>query len=310
MDLDDFNTFLAVVRHSSFSRAAVALHRSQPGVSRQIQRLEADLGVPLLRRPPGPVEPTAAGDAVIPFANDLRARVDRLRSAVRKQDAALDGHLHIVASTTPGEFLVPTLIARFGERIACLQADVIIRNSASVPADLRRGAADVGFVGSNYPHRSLRYTVVAEDEVVLAVPADHDFAALRTVALPDIAGQPFVDREEGSGTRASVIRMLGQRRLRLPDYRVVMVLGTTKAVVSAVEQGYGIGWVSAMALQHRDARRVVPVRLLEGRLLRPLYMVHGPRRDLSPLARAFVDAVRAEAAPAGARQRGSTRTGR
>ena len=109
---------------------------------------------------------------MIAFATDLRARVQRLRRAVRDQDAALAGRLHIVASTTPGEFLVPTLIARFGECVAGLQAEVSIRDSASVPADLRRGAADVGFVGSKYPRRSLRYTIVAEDEVVLAVPRD------------------------------------------------------------------------------------------------------------------------------------------
>ncbi len=87
-----------------------------------------------------------------------------------------------------------------------------------------------------------------------------------------------------------------ERGLKLSSPRVAMVLSTTEAVVSAVEQDHGIGWVSSLALQRRDRSRVALVRVRDLPILRPLYLVHPPRSTLSPVATAFIDWV-IESAP-------------
>ncbi len=295
MDTAELEAFLAVVRHGSFTRAARALHRSQPGVSRQVRRLEDEIGLTLLNRPRDGVVLTPAGEQFLRFAQDTLDRLDNLRAALREGDGELAGRLKIAASTTPGQFLVPTLVARYRQRFPTVQVEVAIMDSALVAEDVQRGGCDVGFIGIKWPDRRLHYRVIAEDEIVLAVPRAHRFAGRRSVPLQELSGEQFIDREEGSGTRACVLRALRAQWGEIPPYNVAMVLSTTEALVSAVEEGHGIGWVSSLALQRRDTTRVALVRLRDLRILRPLYVVHPRRAALSPVAATFVDWLRTNA---------------
>ena len=108
------------------------------------------------------------------------------------------------------------------------------------------------------------------------------------VALNELVGQPFLIREGGSGTAASVQRILVERGLQLPEHRTVMVLGSTQAIVSGIERGLGLGWVSSRALAERSPLRVVPVRLRDLPLRRTLSLVRDPQRVLPPVANAFM----------------------
>ena len=120
------------------------------------------------------------------------------------------------------------------------------------------------------------------------MPADHPLARRGEAALDALAGQPFLAREGGSGTAPRVARLLAERGLRLPEHRTVMVLGSTQAIVSAVERGLGLGWVSSRALEDRSPERVRAVRLLDLPLRRPLSLVRDPQRALPPAAQTFV----------------------
>ena len=291
MDCNDLEAFLAVVQHGSFTQAAHALHRSQPAVSRQIQRLEAELGIALLDRRSGAVRLTSGGEQVRRFAQTTLAQLADLRAAVITDDHSLTGQLGIAASTTPGQYLVPTLVAQFRDRYPGINAEVTVMDSASVAEQVQLGAADLGFIGMRRPHRLLHYTEIARDEVVLAVPPSHRFAGHESVPLAELSGERFIDREPGSGTRTSLIQALSAKGLTLPSVRTVMILSTTEAIVSAAEQGHGIGWVSSLALQHRDRQRVALVRVNEVDVMRPMYLVHRRRSQLSPIAIAFIDAL-------------------
>lgn len=292
MDLTWLETFLQVAKHGSFTRASEDLHLTQPGVSRQVQKLERELGVLLFERREGAVHLTAAGERLRTYAEDVLERRRRLLVELQGETTTLSGELRIAASTTPGEFLVPGLVARFTEQYPEVRPQVFITDSSMVVEELVARRWDVGFVGAKLTRRGLRYYPVGEDEVVLATPPDHPFAARSEVALPELEGQPFVEREGGSGTLRTVHQALAERGLSLPPHRTVMVLGTTQAVVSAVENGYGIGWVSSLALEHRGPGRVAVVRLAGVSLRRVLYLIHETRRPLPPVAAAFVNWAR------------------
>lgn len=297
MDLGLLRSFIAVAEHGSFSVAAGELGLTQPGVSRQVQRLERELGATLLRREHGVVRLTPAGECVLAFARTVIAGEQELRQALRAHAGAIAGPLRIAASTTPGEFLVPGLVARFVARYPEVQPSIAIVDSAAVVEDLLARRADVGFVGARLPRPGLRYAAIAEDEVVLAVPTSHPFAAHQTVELAALEGQPFVEREGGSGTSLSVRRLLAERGLSLPPHRVVMVVNTTQAMVSAIQRGYGIGFVSSLALADRAPQRITPVRLTDVPLRRPLYLTYEARRTLPLAASAFVAFVRRNTGP-------------
>ncbi len=292
MDSAQLESFLAVAHHGSFTQAAQERHLTQPGVSRQVQRLEREVGVRLLERRlggrrRGVVELTAAGRRFREYAEEAPERRRRLLVELRQEGGALAGELRIAASSTPGEFLVPDLVARFTAEHRLVQPQVFTTDSLEVLAELRERRWDLGFVGVRPTGRDLQYDVVGEDEVVLVVPEGHSFAGRAEVELAELEGQPFLEREGGSGTLLSVRAALERRGLRLPRYRPVMVLNSTQAVLSAVQSGYGMGFVSSLVLTGRWNYKLSQVRLAGISLGRSLYLVRERRRLLPPVAVAF-----------------------
>jgi DNA-binding transcriptional LysR family regulator len=264
---------------------------TQPGLSRQIQRLERALGVVLFLRSRDGLALTAAGESYRAYAEDVLARHRQLIDELRGTAMSLRGELRIAASTTPAEFLVAELIAEFTAAHPSVEAIVFTADSERVVEEVFEGRRDIGFVGARIDRRGLRYDPIAEDEIVLAVPSHHPFAQEAAVSIQALANQRFVQRESGSGTTMSLRRHLAERGLALPPYRVAMTLSTTQAVVSAVRAGYGIGFVSSLALADEGSRGAVAVRLLEVTVRRPLYLVRDERRLPPPVGRRFAEFV-------------------
>jgi DNA-binding transcriptional LysR family regulator len=126
----------------------------------------------------------------------------------------------------------------------------------------------------------------------------HSFASRSSVELSELAGQPFLTRESGSGTHLSFLALLAEQGLELPPYRPVMVLSNTAAIVSAVGKGYGIGLVSCLALKGRGPGGPVAVRITGLSLTRQLYLVVEKDRPLPPPAANFADWVPSQDTPA------------
>ena len=170
MDLGALRSFVAVCRSGSFHEAARERHVSQPGVSRHVQRLEEEVGVALLVRNRKRVVPTAAGSRLFTYAMDTIAAHDRIIESLARDDAAVEGELRIAASTAPGEYLLPGLLSQFTEIYPRVRPRVAVTDSASAIAQVAEGHSDLGFTGMRGGGPSLEWTVVAEDELVLAVP--------------------------------------------------------------------------------------------------------------------------------------------
>ena len=293
VDYANLEAFVTVARSGGFSAAARKLHRSQPGVTRQVQQLERELEATLLVRGHGACRLTSEGERALAWAEDALARQQQLLADIRGEHVALRGELRIAASTTPGEFLVPELVAGFVRAHPEVRPRLAIADSSSVEQAVRTHAWYIGFVGAIISGQGLRYRPVVTDEVVRAVRVNHAFAVRGSADLDDLQDQPFLDREGGSGTMASVMRTLAERSLRLPRVQTVMSLGTSTAIVSAAERGLGLGWVSSLALACRDPRRVRTVRLRGIPIERILSMVDDSGRPLTPAAAAFAATVSA-----------------
>jgi DNA-binding transcriptional LysR family regulator len=297
LNLDQLQTFLLLARCGSFTHAAAELHLSQPAVSRHIQKLERELGVTLLTRRRGRVELSPAGERVRSYAEEVVGGHVRLLADLAEQPSRLAGELRIVASTTPGEFLVPGLVSAFTTSHPRVSPRIQIADSTEVVAQLRSRNADVGFSGVKLPGRDLVHRPIATDEIVLAVPPLHPFASRTSVELSELAGQPFLTRESGSGTHLSFLALLAEHGLEVPPYRSVMVLSNTAAIVSAVGNGYGIGFVSCLALRGRGPEGPVAVRIAGLTLTRSLYLVVEKDRPLPPPAASFAGWVPSQETP-------------
>ena len=294
MELTEMETFLAVARHRSFTGAAWDLRLTQPGVSRQIQKLERELEAVLLERRRGGLRLTSAGEQFKAYAEDALERHGQLLTNLRAGVEALSGDLSIIASTTTGEFIVPDLVARFTALHPDVVPEVFVTDTAQVVEEMGDTRWDIGFVGARLPGRGLRYEVIGEDEILLAVPAAHPFAQRGEIDLSELEGQPFLEREGGSGTLRSVYAALAKHGVALPSHPVAMGVSSTQAILAGVDRGFGVGWVSALAFVPGWKGRVESVRLKGLPLRRSLYLVQNRQRALPAVATAFADWVRQE----------------
>lgn len=293
MNLDYLRTMVSIVEEGSLSAAARARRISQPAVTKQLQRLEAELGLSLLvRGPRRQVELTPAGELALAFARQTLAQLERLEAELGTLKSVERGTLVVAASTTPGEYVLPSMLAEFRKAHPAVRVEMSISDTTEVAHRVLADEADVGIVGSLVRRPGLRLERLLGDEIVLAVPLDHPFARRKRVGVEELRGQPLILREKGSGTRRSVEASLAAGGFDLPQDHVVLVLGSTQAVLHAVEQGLGLGFVSARAAAAPEGRSLACVGLDGVDLSRDLYLAYVPQRVGDPLVAHFLEFAR------------------
>ncbi|KWO60253.1 LysR family transcriptional regulator [Burkholderia ubonensis] len=258
MTPDQLITFAAVAEHLNISRAALALHLSQPAVSGQLRLLQDEFGEPLYQRDGRGIRLTPVGEQLAQYANALRdtfAQARAFRDAVRGLDA---GTLRIGASTTPASYLLPYLIAAFQPTAPRVAIQTMSGNTSEVVAALP--SLDIALIEGQPGEALPPGTAVHawhEDEIVAIVPAGHPLAGpahAGGVSLDALAAHPLVLREAGSGVRQLVERAFAHTGAPL---RVALEIAGVEAVKEAVRAGMGVGFVSAMSLRHDDAALVM-----------------------------------------------------
>ncbi len=296
MNLEYLRTFVSIVEHGSLSAAARAKRISQPAVTKQVQRLELEIGLPLLvRASRRPLELTPAGERVLAFARETSARFELLERELAGLKEIGPGTLSLAASTIPGEHVLPGLLADFRKAYPDVAVRVTVSDTADVVTRLLADKADIGIIGSIPKRPGLRLERLIRDEVVLAVPPDHPFADREVVSVDELRGQPLILREEGSGTRRSVEQALEAAGLSLPLDSAALTLGSTQSVLQAVAQGLGLGFVSARAAAQGAADgRLVCIRLSGVDLTRDLLLAVLPGRSGDPLVARFLDFAQAQ----------------
>lgn len=296
MNLDYLRTYLEVIKTGSFSEVARKLSISQPTVSFQIQKLERDLGVRLIDRSKKTIIMTEAGKRLLRFAEFVEEERARLLDDVEQLREEVVGDLVITASTVPGEFLIPAILSEFKVQHPAVGIRVAVSDSLTVINEVQNGAYEVGFCGAMPEGQDLESFKIAEDEIVLIVFPEHPFANRPEVSPMEVVGEPLIFREETSGTQQSVECQMLEAGFNLGQGAPKLILGTTQAVVSAVEAKAGIAFVSSLAIKKSCALGLVKVVEVEGlRLRRDFFCIYREERIVSRLLGEFVAFVQAGA---------------
>ena len=224
--------FVTAVESGTVQGAADALQLTQSAATKRVQALERRVGRALLERGARGVTPTEAGRVLYPLAREALAALERAEVAVRAPGTAA-APLRIHASRTIGETLLPEWLAAFRTVAPASLVSVVITNSEEVLRAVREGACEFGFVeGPPQGARGLEELVVAHDEIMAVVAADHPWARRRSVSLAALAREPFLAREPGSGTRAVAVQTLASVGVALhPTLEVSSAEGLKRAVL-------------------------------------------------------------------------------
>ena len=223
--------FVTAVESGTVQGAADALQLTQSAATKRVQALERRVGRALLERSARGVTPTEAGRVLYPLARAALAALERAELAVRAPGTAAPLRIH--ASRTIGGTLLPEWLASFRTVAPASLVSVVITNSEDVLRAVREGACECGFVeGPPQGVRGLEELVVAQDEIRAVVAAGHPWARRRSVSLAALAGEPFLAREPGSGTRAVAVQTLAGVGVTLrPTLEVSSAEGLKRAVL-------------------------------------------------------------------------------
>lgn len=295
MEFDQLRTFLAVVEHGSFGRAADAMHMAQSTASFHIKALETHLGTRLFDRGGSAVRLTPSGSALKGFASrilSLRAEAEARIGAVTDGEA---GQLTIAASTVPGEYLLPPALVAFCTVNPAVAVSVQISDSRRAVAALLAGEADLAIVGAQPSDRRLECRPVADDEVVLVGPCPNPFAPGGALDAEALAGVPLILREESSGTRDAVAdlvaRSSGAEGANAP---LRIRVGSTGAALHCVRQGLGLSFLSRRAVADDVAAGRLSVVRIAGLPVRRMFYGVWRGGTAPPAAVKLLDIVAAQ----------------
>ncbi|MFI5878226.1 LysR family transcriptional regulator [Streptomyces sp. NPDC051554] len=287
----DLRYFVAVAEELHFTRAAEKLYVSQPALSKQIRALERQLGAELFRRDRQGVALTAAGAALLPYAERVLAVWAEGASALAEVSAAERSTLVVGMSTSPGRGgLLPAIRSRF--TAARPEANVRLRQVSwdDPTAGLADGDADVAFVWLPLPDAE-RYdwTVVAEEPRLVALPDTHPLAARAEVDFADLVDEPFLALPPDAGPLRDHWLALDARGGQLP--RVGAEIASTEETYEALVAGLGVCLV-ATGNAHLITLGGVVTRPVHG--ISPSHYALAWRREDGgrPLVRAYAEACR------------------
>jgi DNA-binding transcriptional LysR family regulator len=274
MNVAQLRTFVTVVDRGSFSEAARLLDISQPAVTMQIQALESALGTTLLDRRYRRVDLTEAGRTLLPHARRILDQLDDAREELASLSGSVSGRLTISASTTPGDYVIPRLLGGFTAEYPEVSVSIDVHDTSEVVDAIEAGRAQLGITGAVMKGARVKSEQFGTDDLILICAPDSPLATRKRVALSTLAEEPWVQREQGSGTRQVAESLLAENGLEPQELRVVVELGSGEAVVSAVEGGLGIAIVSRHVAKKAIALgTVAQVDCVGLPLERPLYVV-------------------------------------
>lgn len=290
MDVRDLEVFLAVAEHLNFTRAGEAVHLSQPSVSVRVRRLEDELDVKLFEQLGKRAALTEAGRLLQPFARRVVAALDDARHAVEELQGLERGALKIGASTTPGMYLVPQIIARFKLKHPKIETRLEIKDTRQIESEIINNEFDFGFVGGHLVGSEVEVLPWLTDEIVLVAPPGHSLTRKKRLRISDLKGEQLITREQGSATQATVEDKLRASGMELAT---VMEMNNPEAVKKAVQSGLGVAFLSRYAVETEvKAKTLVAVRVKDFPLDRELKIVYRKDKHLSRAALAFIKVAR------------------
>ena len=247
--LRQLEIFVAVARHESVSRAADELALSQSATSTALGELERQFDTQLFDRIGKTLRLNELGQVLQPHAVQLIEHASEIETLLaRKTDF---GPLKIGATLTVGNYLATLIAADFLRLHPSAQVRLSVHNSATIVQQLTHYELDLGLIEGSCRHPDLVVEPWVEDELVVFCATAHPLAHGRPVSMLELAGQDWILREQGSGTRETFDQAL---RHFTGNLKVRLELEHTEAIKRAVESGLGIGCISRLALREAFRR--------------------------------------------------------
>jgi DNA-binding transcriptional LysR family regulator len=290
--LPQLRVFEASARLGCFARAAEELHLAQPTVSVQIKKLSETVGFPLFEQVGKRIYLTDAGQRVYAGCNDLFRALSNLEDRLTEMRGMDSGQLQLAVTSSAKNF-APRLLGAFIQRYPGVEASLHINNRSALIERLRNNEDDLYMFAGPPDQQEVMVQAILSNPLVVFARSDHPLAGEKDIALSRLANEPFLIREQGSGTRMATLKLFEQRGLT-PKIR--MELNTNEAIREAILAGLGVSILSRYTFGLEPEQTKLVCLDVEGFPLEShWHFVYPVGKHLSVTARAFMDFARAEA---------------
>jgi DNA-binding transcriptional LysR family regulator len=289
--LRQLKVFEAVANHLSFSRAAEELHLTQPAVSMQVQALADQAGLPLFEQMGKKIFLTTAGEEVLRHARRITQQLREADEAVAAIRGAKGGRL-ILGVVSTAKYFAPRLLVAFRKLYPETDLRLRVHNRETIVRLLEENQIDLAMMGVPPKDFETVASAFADQPHVIIAAADHPMAGRRRIEPADLAGEAFLVREPGSGTRGAMERFFAEREVHLADTTEMLGNETIKQAVMA---GMGITFISEHTIGLELAvGRIVKLNVVGTPVMRKWYVVHRADKMVLPVTAAFLDFVRTQ----------------
>jgi DNA-binding transcriptional LysR family regulator len=266
--------FHTVARLLSFTKAAEALHMTQPAVTFQVRQLEEYFNTRLFDRTHNKVSLTPTGEKVSEFAERIFDLYSEMENSVRDLTGEISGAITIGASTTIAEYMLPALLGEFKNQYPDINLRLKVSNSEGIVSMVEHNVIDLGIVEAPVTNKNLIVEVCHDDHLVVVTTPDHELARRGTRVKPaELLQYPFVCREEGSGTREVITQYLVDQNVNPAEMNYCMELGSPEALKGAVETDMGISILSRSTIVKELKLNTLAELQLDPSLSRPFSFV-------------------------------------
>lgn len=297
-DLRQLEIFCRVVELRSFSRAAEAVFLTQASVSERISGLENSVGVRLLDRLGRQALPTRAGELLYRHAIRL---LDMKKAAILEMEGFLglkQGEINLGGSTIPGEYILPGVIGRFREKYPFISVSLTISDTTEIERLVLNGPLELGVIGSKSSNKDLVHYDLWRDELVLIVNAGHRWAKKKAVSIKELLEEPFILREQGSGTQRIIENAFKKSGIDgIHSLKSAACFGSSTSVKEGIKSGIGVSIISSRAVESEiksNALKKVGIKGIPA-IKRNFYLIRDKRRVSSPACRVMLDFLQASA---------------
>jgi|SRR5580658_13497 LysR family transcriptional regulator, low CO2-responsive transcriptional regulator len=288
VSLRQLRVFEAAATLHSFSKAAEALHLTQPGVSMHIKELEGHAGLPLFERIGKKLYITEAGQELLTHARELLRSLKDAEDVLDGLKGLRRGRINLAVVST-AKYFIPRLLARFGKNYPQLEIRLAVNNRNSVIEQLIANEVDLAVMGRSPQSLDTIAEPFAQNPHVIIAAPDHPLAGRRRVTVEAVAKETFIVREPGSGTRLAMQQFFDERQV---PCRVGLEMASNETIKQAVMAGMGVSFLSRHTLDlELQTQRLAVLDVRGTPVIRHWHVAHLANKRLSPTAAAFREYV-------------------
>lgn len=284
VSLRQLRVFEAAATSQSFSKAAEALHLTQPGVSMHIKELEGNAGLALFERIGRKLYVTEAGQELLVHAREILRALKDAEDTLDGLRGLRRGRINLAVVST-AKYFVPQLLAQFGRDFPELELRLAVNNRDSVIAQLGANEVDLAIMGRSPESLDTVAQPFAQNPHVIIAAPNHPLAGQRRIAVETVAGEHFIVREPGSGTRLAMQQFFDDLGVRC---NVGMEMASNETIKQAVMAGMGVSFISRHTIElELQTERLVVLEVRGTPVIRHWHVAHLAKKRLSPTASAF-----------------------